>query len=97
MLQLEDINQAKQVLEEESITYLDERIYEQEFNSIWKNVTPELRHVYEFLESNLLTPEYAGELLGHKWPSFWEHEVVFRMLYQYSEDLTYRTSFFYHG
>ena len=62
MLQLEDINQAKQVLEEESITYLDERIYEQEFNSIWKNVTPELRHVYEFLESNLLTPEHAEKL-----------------------------------
>lgn len=28
---------------------------------------------------------------------FWEHEVVFRMLYQYSEDLTYRTPFFYQG
>ena len=28
---------------------------------------------------------------------FWEHEVVFRMLYQYSEYLTYRTSFSYHG
>ena len=28
---------------------------------------------------------------------FWEHEVVFRMLYQYSEYLTYRTPFFYQG
>ena len=28
---------------------------------------------------------------------FWEHEVVFRMLYQYSEYLTYRTSFSYQG
>ena len=28
---------------------------------------------------------------------FWEHEVVFRMLHQYSEYLTYRTPFFYQG
>ena len=38
-----------------------------------------------------------SELLGHKWPSFWEHEVVFRMLHKYSCYLTYRTPFFYQG
>lgn len=43
------------------------------------------------------TAFFMGELLGPEWPSFWEHEVVFRILYQYTEDLTYRTSFFYHG
>ena len=62
MQKLKDVNQVKQALEKDHITYLDERIYEQDFNGIWKNVTPELRHVYEFLESNLLTPEHAEKL-----------------------------------
>lgn len=62
MQKLKDVNQVKQALEKDHITYLDERIYEQDFNGIWKNVTPELRHVYGFLESNLLAPEYAEKL-----------------------------------
>ncbi len=28
---------------------------------------------------------------------FWEHAGVFRVLYQYAENLTYSTAFFYHG
>ena len=54
--------------------------------------------------------DYGGDLKGEyyqlqkkmnytltKVSGFWEHEVVFRMLYQYSEYLTYRTPFFYQG
>ena len=40
---------------------------------------------------------FVHELLGTEVPGFWEHGVVFRMLYQYSEYLTYRTSLFYQG
>ena len=28
---------------------------------------------------------------------FWEHEVVFGVLYRYAENPTYRTPLFYHG
>ena len=45
--------------------------------------------------------KYVRKLLMNytltKVSGFWEHEVVFRMLYQYSEYLTYRTPFFYQG
>ena len=43
--------------------------------------------------SDLLTMDYTPTKVS----GFWERLVVFRILYQYSEYLTYRTKLSYHG
>ena len=61
----------------------------------WTPYRPELAKEYE--EKGYWKSENFSQVFDNIAERFWEREVVvFRLLYQYSEDLTYRTSLFPH-
>lgn len=62
MEKLVSIQQAKELLQKQGITFLDGYCYEKHLSNTFKPVTKELRQINDFLEKAMLPQEYAQQL-----------------------------------